>query len=338
MMIRTLRSRSSLRGRRLAACGRAGRSSSRRRRQHAALFEVPANQRARLKIEKVARKAVVRPVRRAGPRRVRCAQDQRGHAAGQRQGREAARPRGRSSSRSASRCSRSRAPTRRTPSPTSRAIDPRCAASRRCSRATRISTRTRRSRSRNCSRRGSTSRPPRPRCTTTRPTRSITGSTNGDALLLSPIEGVVVSRKVSVGDPVQSETTTVLHDHRPVRDLDRQPALPGGSAPGRARRRRADPLAGARHAAHRQGDLHRRLDRSRHADHSGPDRGARIPAALLKQGMYVDAEILPAKPETAIVVPAAAVLRDADNLPFVYVAGQARHVRAPPHRARRPGR
>ncbi|HEV7558945.1 MAG TPA: hypothetical protein VGO00_25910, partial [Kofleriaceae bacterium] len=43
------------------------------------------------------------------------------------------------------------------------------------------------------------------------------------------------------------------------------------------------------------------------------------PGGLLKQGMYVDAEILPAKAEDAIVVPSNAVLRDADNLPFVYV-------------------
>ena len=35
--------------------------------------------------------------------------------------------------------------------------------------------------------------------------------------------------------------------------------------------------------------------------------------------MYVDVEILPAKSEQAIVVPAGAVLRDADNLPFVYL-------------------
>ena len=40
---------------------------------------------------------------------------------------------------------------------------------------------------------------------------------------------------------------------------------------------------------------------------------------LLKQGMYVDVEILPAKSDQAIVVPAGAVLRDADNLPFVYL-------------------
>jgi cobalt-zinc-cadmium efflux system membrane fusion protein len=45
---------------------------------------------------------------------------------------------------------------------------------------------------------------------------------------------------------------------------------------------------------------------------------AENPSGLLKQGMYVDAEILPAKAETLVVVPAAAVLRDADNLPFVY--------------------
>ena len=35
--------------------------------------------------------------------------------------------------------------------------------------------------------------------------------------------------------------------------------------------------------------------------------------------MYVDAAIMPAKRENAILVPLASLLRDSDNLPFVYV-------------------
>jgi len=37
---------------------------------------------------------------------------------------------------------------------------------------------------------------------------AMTGTSGGNALLLSPIEGTVVARKVSVGDPVQAEATT----------------------------------------------------------------------------------------------------------------------------------
>jgi multidrug efflux pump subunit AcrA (membrane-fusion protein) len=43
------------------------------------------------------------------------------------------------------------------------------------------------------------------------------------------------------------------------------------------------------------------------------------PGGLLKKGMYVDTAIAPAKGEDAIEVPLKSLLRDADNLPFVYV-------------------
>ncbi len=42
------------------------------------------------------------------------------------------------------------------------------------------------------------------------------------------------------------------------------------------------------------------------------------PGGVLKAGLYVDAAIHPSKPASAIVVPVASVLRDSDNLPFVY--------------------
>ena len=53
------------------------------------------------------------------------------------------------------------------------------------------------------------------------PRRADGGTSGGNALLLSPIEGTVVARKVSVGDPVQAEHHDLLHDHRPDRNLGR---------------------------------------------------------------------------------------------------------------------
>jgi RND family efflux transporter MFP subunit len=46
---------------------------------------------------------------------------------------------------------------------------------------------------------------------------------------------------------------------------------------------------------------------------------AENPAGLLKKGLYVEASITPTHGEKELLVPADAVLRDDDNLPFVYV-------------------
>jgi len=150
---------------------------------------------------------------------------------------------------------------------------------------------------------------------------SITGSTNGNAMLLSPIAGTVVARKVSVGDAVQSGTTACFTVTDPSaiwivsqlyqEDL-RRVAL-GDSV--QIRSPVLDtPLTGKVIYIGAAIDPETLTIPVRIA--------ADNPGGLLKQGMYLDAEILPAKPETAVVVPAAAVLRDADNLPFVYLQVQ----------------
>lgn len=150
---------------------------------------------------------------------------------------------------------------------------------------------------------------------------ALTGTSNGNALLLSPIEGTVVARKVAVGDPVQAETTTCFTITDPSaiwvvsqlyqEDL-RQVAL-GDTA--QIRSPVLDtPLPGKVIYIGASIDADTLTIPVRIA--------AQNPSGLLKQGMYVDAEILPAKPEQAIVVPAAAVVRDADNLPFVYLQVQ----------------
>lgn len=147
---------------------------------------------------------------------------------------------------------------------------------------------------------------------------ALTGTSGGDALLLSPIAGTVVSRKISVGDPVQAETTTCFTITDPTalwvvsqlyqEDL-RRVAL-GDTA--RIRTPVLDhPLEGKVIYIGASIDADTMTIPVRVA--------AENEAGLLKQGMYVDVEIIPAKPESAIVVPSSAVLRDADNLPFVYV-------------------
>jgi cobalt-zinc-cadmium efflux system membrane fusion protein len=147
---------------------------------------------------------------------------------------------------------------------------------------------------------------------------AMTGSTNGNALLLSPIAGTVVSRKVSVGDPVQAETTTCFTITDPIalwvisqlyqEDLNRvaigddvqirSPVLD-------------TPMTGKVIYIGATIDPDTLTIPVRVAAQNSNGR--------LKRGMYVDAEIIPAKPESEVVIPAAAVLRDADNLPFVYV-------------------
>lgn len=151
---------------------------------------------------------------------------------------------------------------------------------------------------------------------------AITGSAGGGAALLSPIEGVVVSRKVSVGDAVSAAATPcftitdpsavwvigqlyqedlrrvqlgdVAHVRSPVLDaaLDGKVLYIGASID-------PDSLTIPVRVA------------------------AQNPSSLLKAGMYVDLELVPSTHEEAVVVPAASVLRDEDNLPFVYVQQDA---------------
>ena len=146
----------------------------------------------------------------------------------------------------------------------------------------------------------------------------ITGSGTGHAFLRSPIAGVVVDRKIAVGDAVAAGSTACFtitdpsamwvmgqlyqEDLRRVSVGDvaviRSPVLDG-------------PLTG------KVTYIGASID---------PDTltvpvriSTENPGGLLKAGQYVNAAIQPATPEQALLVPEAAVLRDEDNLPFVYV-------------------
>lgn len=150
---------------------------------------------------------------------------------------------------------------------------------------------------------------------------TITGGDKGGAVLRSPITGVIAHRAVSVGQAVQAGSSVAFTI--------------------------TDPTAVWVVSQLYQEDLRRvqlgdaAIIRSPVLDAPLPGKviyvGASIdpdsltipvrvsaqnPSGLLKKGMYVDTAILPAKSETAIAIPIASLLRDADNLPFVYVQVQ----------------
>lgn len=150
---------------------------------------------------------------------------------------------------------------------------------------------------------------------------AITGSKSGNALLRSPIAGVVVSRQVAVGDAVSAESTSCFTitdptvvwvvSHLYQEDLHRV-------ALGDLARVRSpvldEPIEGKVIYVGASMDPDTLTIPVRVA--------AQNPSGLLKKGMYVDAEIVPDHADEAVVVPAAAVLRDSDNMPFVYVQKQ----------------
>jgi cobalt-zinc-cadmium efflux system membrane fusion protein len=150
---------------------------------------------------------------------------------------------------------------------------------------------------------------------------SITGSHGGDATLTSPIEGVVVLRQVAVGDVVQAESTPCFTITDPTsvwvvsqlyqEDLRR---VEVGNTAHISSTALDAPLEG------------KVIYIGASIDDSTLTIPVRVaapnPGGLLKAGMYVDTEIVPTRSEELVMVPAASVLRDDDNLPFVYVQVQ----------------
>ena len=146
----------------------------------------------------------------------------------------------------------------------------------------------------------------------------ITGTGPSQALLRSPIAGVVVARHVSVGQAVQAGSTATFTV------TDPQSVWVVGQLYQEDLRRVAvgDPVE--IHSAALEHPLEGNviyIGASLDPDTlTIPVRiAADNPAGLLKNGMYVDVAISPLKAEQALTVPAGAVLRDDDNLPFVYV-------------------
>jgi len=160
---------------------------------------------------------------------------------------------------------------------------------------------------------------------------AITGGASSRAVLRSPISGTVVARNISVGEAVSAGSTACFTITDPTAawviaqlyQQDLRDVQLGDSAVIRS------PV------------LKKPIDGKvtyigASIDPNTLTVPVRIAAdnedGLIKQGMYVDAEIIPAESMTAMVVPDAAVLRDEENLPFVYVEASAgkfarRHVK-----------
>ena len=146
----------------------------------------------------------------------------------------------------------------------------------------------------------------------------IAGTGKGTAFLRSPIAGVVVARHVSVGEAVQSGGNSVFT----VTD----PSLVWVIAhvyPADVRRVTIGDAAQV-HSAALDAPMTGKVTYIGAAiDTDTLTVPIRIAVAnargILKAGLYVDAEISPAQPETVALLPLAAMLRDSDNLPFVYV-------------------
>lgn len=150
----------------------------------------------------------------------------------------------------------------------------------------------------------------------------ITGTGTGHAWLRAPIAGVVVSRKIAVGDAVQAGSTPcfTVTDPKAVWIM--------GQLYQEDLRRVSVGDVAVIHSPVLDGPLTGKVTYV--GASIDPDTltvpvriSADNPGGLLKAGEYVDAAIEPARPEEALLVPEASVLRDEDNLPFVYVQAGA---------------
>ena len=149
----------------------------------------------------------------------------------------------------------------------------------------------------------------------------ITGTGVGHADLRSPINGIVVARHVSVGEAVQAGGNPVFTVTDPslvwviahVYPADVKRVAVGDKAL----------LRSAAFDAPLQGTV-TYIGASIDSDTlTIPIRiETENPTGVLKAGLYVDAEVSPAHSESVQLLPVAAILRDGDNLPFVYTEAQ----------------
>ena len=145
------------------------------------------------------------------------------------------------------------------------------------------------------------------------------GRSPAAAVIRAPIAGTIVDRAVAPGQLLQGGTTAVLT----IANLSRVWVLAQVPNSDVGAVRVGDPAqvdAGAG-----IGTFHGTVDNiSASVDPNSRAVIARIvlanPGALLKRQMYVDVSIRSSRRETALTVPVSAVLRDDENLPFVYLA------------------
>jgi cobalt-zinc-cadmium efflux system membrane fusion protein len=139
------------------------------------------------------------------------------------------------------------------------------------------------------------------------------------AVIRAPIAGTVVDRPVTPGQLLQGGTTPVIT----VANLSRVWVLAQVPNSDVAAVGRGDPAVVD--AGPGIGTFHGVIDNiSASVDPNSRAVIARVvlanPGALLKRQMYVDVSIHSTRQTTGLMVPVSAVLRDDENLPFVYVA------------------
>ncbi|MEA3039008.1 MAG: rane fusion protein heavy metal efflux system [Sphingomonadales bacterium] len=145
------------------------------------------------------------------------------------------------------------------------------------------------------------------------------GRISSGAVIRAPIAGIVVDRPVALGQLLQGGTTPVVT----IANLSRVWVLaevPNSDVAAIGPRSPATVDAGPG-----IGTFHGLVDNiSASVDPNSRAVIARIvltnPGALLKRQMYVDVSIRSPQQTAGVVVPVSAVLRDDENLPFVYLA------------------
>ena len=146
----------------------------------------------------------------------------------------------------------------------------------------------------------------------------IAGSGSASASLRSPISGIIAARHVSVGEAVQSGGNSVFTVTDPTLIWVVAHVYPEDV------RRVAVGDAAEIHSAATSGPMSGKVTYIGAIIDTDtltvPIRIA-VPNAngILKAGLYVDASITPARTEDAELLPLASLLRDSDNLPFVYL-------------------
>ncbi len=145
------------------------------------------------------------------------------------------------------------------------------------------------------------------------------GRLPGGAVIRAPIAGTVVDRPVTPGQLLQGGTTPVVT----IANLSRVWVLAQVPNSDVGAVGRGDPAVVD--AGSGIGTFHGVVDNvSAAVDPNSRAVIARIvlsnPGALLKRQMYVDVSIRSGRQSTGLVAPVSAVLRDDENLPFVYLA------------------
>ena len=141
-----------------------------------------------------------------------------------------------------------------------------------------------------------------------------------EAIVRAPIDGTVVEKLISDGQLLQAGSTRVLHDRRPEHDVGDGERLRERSARRLGRRAGRHSHRRAPRADAGQGRLHRVARRSGHEGRAGARASRRTRTTRCAATCSCACRSSRRREHRGILVPVSAVLRDDQNLPFVFVA------------------